>query len=234
MQTLKIKSSKNNWTNFELIWFILSVGLILSLNIFWGSTIISTLSGLAGIISVLLCAKGKISYLYFGIFQCVTYGYIAYSEYQLYGEAMLNLLVFFPFNIVTIFIWKRNLKNQMEIVSGEEIKTRKLSKKQYAIIIPIIFVSILIYAVILEVIGARQVQLDSVAVILSIFAQILLTLRYVENWIIWIIVNAITVLVWIFTLIETGGNDYGFLAMQLAFLFSSIYAYWNWIKFTKG
>ena len=228
-----MKKVKNNWTYFELIWFTLSVGLILSLNLLWDSTLISTLSGVAGIVSVLLCAKGKISYLYFGIFQCTTYGYIAYYEYQLYGEAMLNLLVFLPFNIITIFLWKRNLKTQSEVVNGEEVKTRKLSKKQYAIIIPTILISIVLYAILLETIGARQVGLDSIAVILSVFAQILLTLRYVENWLIWIAVNAITVLVWVFTLIETGGNDYGFLAMQAAFLFSSIYAYWNWLKITE-
>ena len=227
-----IKQIKSNWTTFELTWITIATSLILYLSFLWDDTLLGTISSLAGIISVVLCAKGKINYLYFGIIQCTTYIYITY-QYQLYGEMMLNLLVFLPFNIITIFVWRKNRKQKDKVVNGEEIATRKLTKKQWIIFTPILIVTSLLYAWLLSSIGARQVGLDSFAVVLSVFAQILLTLRYVENWLIWNIVNVLTVMLWAFTLIETGGNDYGILVMQIAFLVNSLYAYWNWTKITK-
>lgn len=230
---MEMKNLFNGWSKFEIAWLVISTSIILGLSVMWDDTLIGTISSLAGIISVVLCAKGKISYIYVGIIQCTLYGYIAYG-YQLYGESMLNLLIFLPFNIFTIYVWKKNKKDKSLAVSGEDVVTRKLTPKQWMILIPSIIVASLLYALVLSSIGARQVTIDAFAVVLSIFAQILLTFRYVENWLIWILVNTLTVVLWILTLIQTGGNDWGVLVMWIAFWFNSVYAYFNWIKITKS
>lgn len=224
---------KADWNLYEIIWLLISSAIILGLSIMWDDTLLATISALTGIVSVVLCAKGKISYLYFGIVQCSTYGYIAYT-YGLFGESMLNLLFFLPCNIITIYLWKRNMKEKSEVIHGEDVHVKKLSKKQWLILTPITVVSIVIYGLFLNLINASQAGLDSVVVVLSVIAQFLLTFRYVEQWIFWIVINVLTVVLWVIALQGSSGADYGVLVMWIAFLINSIYGYFNWNKISKG
>ena len=56
----KIKSYFKDWTMFEKSWLLISSVTMVVLSLMWGDSMIALLSGLAGIISVVLCAKGKI------------------------------------------------------------------------------------------------------------------------------------------------------------------------------
>lgn len=224
---------KSDWNLYELTWLLISSVIILGLSIMWEDTLLATISSLTGIISVVLCAKGKISYLYFGIVQCSTYGYIAYT-YGLFGESMLNLLFFLPCNIITIYLWKRNTKEKSEVVHGEDVHVKKLNKKQWTILLPVTIVSILVYGVFLNLINASQAGLDSVVVVMSVVAQFLLMFRYVEQWIFWIVINVLTVILWVIALQDSSGADYGVLVMWIAFLINSIYGYFNWNKISRG
>lgn len=224
---------KINWKWYELLWLVASTIIILAISLILKDTLLATISSITGLISVVLCAKGKLSYLYFGIVQCVTYGYIAIG-YGLYGEAMLNLLIFLPFNIFTIYLWSKNRKSKSEVIAGEDVPVKKLSKKQIAIIIPLSLITMIVYYLFLQSINAKQAMLDSSLVVLSIIAQLLLTFRYVEQWLIWIVINSLTIVLWIIALSTNDGNDYAILVMQIAFLINSIFGYFNWLKISKG
>ena len=56
----KIKTFFSDWTMFEKCWLVLSAVTMVVLSLVWGDSLLALLSGLAGIISVVLCAKGKI------------------------------------------------------------------------------------------------------------------------------------------------------------------------------
>lgn len=226
-------SLRKQWNLYELIWFSTATTIILILSIIWKDNLLTCISSLAGVISVVLCAKGKISYLYYGIVQCLSYGYIAYG-YGLYGESMLNLLFFFPANIVTLILWKRNLKDKKEVINGESVHLKKLNKRQWVKLAQLILIITIFYISFLNLINSSQAYLDGFIVVLSVFAQFLLTFRYVEQWLIWILVNSLTIVLWLIALISTGGSDYGILVMWIAFLLNSIYGYYNWNKLAKG
>lgn len=53
----KIKSYFKDWTMFEKSWLLISSVTMVVLSLMWGDSMIALLSGLAGIISVVLCAK---------------------------------------------------------------------------------------------------------------------------------------------------------------------------------
>ena len=82
-------------------------------------------------------------------------------------------------------------------------------------------------------IGAQQVRIDSVAVVVSIFAQILMTLRYAEQWIMWIVVNVLTIALWVITLTYSGGGDWAIFVMWCAYLVNSTYGWVNWRKLSQ-
>lgn len=218
------------WTTFEKLW----LGIFSAINIYlffaWGDSLLGLISSMTGMICVVLVAKGKISNYYFGMIQAGTYAYISYS-YGLYGEAMLNGLFYFPIQFIGIWLWNKNKAKAS--VKGEDVAVKTLTKKGWIYVIAISIVSSVVYAELLSIIGGQQVRIDSVAVVLSIIAQVLMLKRYAEQWVMWIVVNMLSITLWLIVLLESGGNDWTMLVMWTAFLFNSVYGYINWLKMSK-
>ncbi len=63
----KMRTFFSDWTLFEKCWLALSAVIMVVLSVVWGDSLLALLSGLAGIISVVLCAKGKILNYAFGL-----------------------------------------------------------------------------------------------------------------------------------------------------------------------
>ncbi|MER2171735.1 MAG: nicotinamide riboside transporter PnuC [Psychrobacillus psychrodurans] len=219
-----------DWTLFEKVW--LGVFTLVNIYLFfaWKDSLLGLISSLTGMLCVVLVAKGKISNYYFGIVNTSTYAYITYT-YGLYGESMLNGLFYFPIQFIGIYLWRKNLTKVQAI--GEDVSVKRLDKKGWAYIIVISIVASISYAYLLNAIGGQQVRLDSAAVVLSVLAQILMLKRYAEQWVLWIAVNGLTIVLWLITLTKTGGNDWSMLVMWSAFLLNSIYGYVNWLKMHK-
>lgn len=218
------------WTKFEKVWLATFTAINIYLFFAWGDSILGLTSSITGMICVVLVAKGKISNYYFGIVQTATYAYISYT-YGLYGEAMLNGAFYLPIQFIGIYLWNKN--KTLESTKGEDVSVKRLTVKGWIILVAVSVLSSLAYAKVLQVIGGQQVRLDSVAVVLSIIAQFLMLKRYAEQWALWIVVNILSIALWIITLVNTGGNDWSMLVMWTAFLFNSAYGYINWIKMSK-
>lgn len=219
-----------DWTKFEKIW--ISIFLLINTYLFFafGDTLLGFVSSTFGILCVILAGKAKVSTYYAGIIQASTYTYIAFT-YGLYGESMLNGLFFLPIQFIGIYLWNKNTTDNS--IRGEDIKVKRLNKKQALQLLGIALISSIGYAYLLDFIGGQQVRLDSVAVVLSVIAQILMIKRYVEQWFLWITVNVLTISLWIIVLIQQGGNDWNMVLMWTAFLFNSVVSYRNWNKIHK-
>ena len=111
---------------------------------------------------------------------------------------------------------------------------KRLNKKQWIQLVLIIVVSSIIYSYVLHALGGKQVRIDSIAVVLSVAAQLLMVKRYVEQWALWILVNVLSITLWLIILIKSGGNDWSMLVMWSAFLLNSVYGYMNWMKISKN
>ena len=219
-----------DWTVFEKGWLILFTLINFYLFFAWEDSLLGLISSLTGMLCVVLVAKGKISNYYFGIIQTSTYAYISFT-YGLYGEAMLNALFYLPIQFIGIYLWRKNLTDNKTI--GEDVSVKRLGKKGWIYLVVISIVASIIYAFFLNAIGGQQVRLDSTAVVLSIIAQILMLRRFAEQWILWIVVNMLSIVLWIVTLTQSGGNDWSMLVMWSAFLVNSVYGYVNWMKMHK-
>lgn len=218
------------WTWFEKTW--LSIFTLINIYLFfaWGDSLLGLVSSLTGMICVILVAKGKMSNYYFGMIQASTYAYIAFT-YGLYGEAMLNGLFYFPVQFIGLYMWSRH---KTKGVKGEDIKVKRLSVKGWMYTGVAVIVATVVYALFLELLGGRSVGIDSATNVLSITAQILMLKRFAEQWLIWISVNILSIIMWAMALSATGGNDYTILVMWIAFLFNSAYGYYNWTKMAKN
>jgi nicotinamide mononucleotide transporter len=254
------------WTRFEKIWLTVFNILIMASTIFfsWTGTdyssihsiilnwVLSPLSAITGIVCVVLVAKGKISNFTWGTVNALTYGYVAYFA-GYYGDAILNIFYFLPFQLIGFLYWKNNLKPK----SKEDVKMLKMSPK--TILVTVIGGSIAtavvgyllfqvnswfinamkrnvsIYNYIDSVTGVKFLGSlgDASTEILQIVGQILMTLCYAEQWIAWILTNVITIAMWGTVLIADHSSVswvMPVLIMWIAYLVNSFYGLYVWAK----
>ena len=219
------------WTRFERIWLLLFSIVNVFLYLKWDSGLIGLISAMSGMLCVVLVAKGKISNFLFGVINTATYAYISYG-YGLYGESMLNAMFYLPTQFIGLWMWQRH--RAVNKVRDEDIEIKRLTVKGWAILVASIAVGAYVYMYVLMTLNAQQVRIDSVAVVMSVAAQILLTLRYAEQWVLWILVNVLSIALWVVTLSQSGGSDYSMPVMWTAFLINSIYGWINWLKLQQG
>lgn len=219
-----------DWTTFEKLWLIIFTLINIYLFFAWDDTILGLITSISGMLCVVLVAKGKVSNYYFGIIQTGTYAYIAYS-YGLYGEVMLNALFYFPLQFVGIYLWKQHTTDRK--IKGEDIQINVLTKKGWIGTSASFLAIFILYALLLKKLGGNVVWIDSATTTLSVIAQILMLKRYTQQWLFWIAVNVLSIVLWLKALILQGGNDVSMLVMWSAFLINSIYGYYNWSKVYK-
>ncbi|MCY3414946.1 MAG: nicotinamide mononucleotide transporter [Candidatus Heimdallarchaeota archaeon] len=213
----------HDWTIWERIWLLSFSFLILGLSIIWQDTWIGILTSITGIWCVVLVAKGRISNYYFGIINVILYAYLAYG-WMYYGEVMLNLFYFLPMQFWGIWQWTRPDYKK----SSDEVFVNFLSNKQ-RIIVAVVSISVtFFYGLVLQYIGGSLPFFDASSTVLSIIAMILMVRAYMEQWVLWILVNIVSIWLWIATLLA-GGNDITILLMWTAYLINAMYGWWNWV-----
>ena len=55
----KTKRIFADWSRFEICWLVLSTVIMIVLSVIWGDNLLALISGITGILGVVLAAKGK-------------------------------------------------------------------------------------------------------------------------------------------------------------------------------
>lgn len=215
-------------TKFEIL-LILSICLI---NVYLGfvdggNDCIGLIACITGVICVVMTAKGHISCYYFGIINILAYIYIAYMS-KFYGEVMLNGLYYIPMQFIGIYMWKKNMNESTNIV-----KSKTMNVKHIVLLALTSIIAILAYSFLLKKLDGNLPLIDATSTVLSVFAMYLSVKRFAEQWLLWIVVNIVTVAMWIFALINGGVNSMVMIVMWGAYLLNAIYGYMNWKKLAK-
>ena len=218
-----------DWNLWDWTWTLTATIVAIWLGVQWGAgdwnTALSIITCLTGLWCVILVAKRRIFNYYVGIINVVGYAYIAYG-YQLYGEVMLNAGYFLPMQFVGLYIWMKN--KDPEVV--DKVKIEFLSTWQRVIWFFVSLIAIMAYANVLRDMGDPLPWLDSTSTVLSIIAMILMAWRFMEQWVLWIIVDVASIAIWWIVIGENGGRDVALLVMWSAYLINAIYGFIMWIK----
>lgn len=223
---LKTKNYFSDWTLFEISWLIISTLTMLILSIVWGDTPMALISGVTGIISVVLCAKGKISTYAFATINVGLYAIIAYQN-RLFGEVMLNGFYYLPMNLVGFYMWRKQKTDDGTVIA------RRLTPKQIVFLVIGLVIAILAYWRVLVALGGNLQLIDSTTTILSIVAFLLQIGRFTEQWILWMIINVFSITMWAL-LLGTPAGSVTMIIMFSAYLINGIYGYRNWLKLSKN
>jgi nicotinamide mononucleotide transporter len=210
-----------DWTLYEKLWLLTFTVINIYLFFAWDDTWIGLVASLTGMICVVLTAKARISSFYYGLVNILTYSYVTYRS-AYYGDVMLNMLYFLPMAFVGIYYWKKNRKKEDLIVSR-----LKWEDKLYWFAGSVIAVGI--YGLILRWLNGTLPFIDSATTVFSIVATILLTKRLTDQWIYWILVDILSIIMWVYIFV-TRDSDVSMLVMWSAYLVNAIYGYYNWRK----
>lgn len=169
-------------------WFVL-IGIITQLLTCYimGDTLLALCSGIAGVISVVLCSQKKLSFYFWGILQLVTILIISYQT-NLPGKVIENAFYLLTM-IIGFLLWDKNKTN-------DEVKTETMGFSDYAILA--IFTPGLIYGVSLLVVytNSEQPFLDTLTTVIGIIAQLMLIFRFREQWVLWFILDVLCIVLW--------------------------------------
>lgn len=182
--------------------------------------VIDAIVAICGIFCVVLCAKGKKSQFIWGLFNILGYVIIAWIN-KYYGEVMLNAVYYLPSQFIGYYLWNKHTKK------GEDLEGKKLDGKKSIIFLILMVVIVFGYKLVLDLLGGNKTLLDSASTTISVVANLLMMLRYREQWLLWIVIDIITVVMWFMA------GDFIMVTMWSVYLINAIYGYYNWTKMAK-
>lgn len=204
-------------------WWFICFGLTTQLMTYLltGDTLLSFISGCAGVVSVVLCSQKRMSFYIWGFIQLGTFLVICYLE-NLYGKIFEN--VFYLVTMILGFvIWRNNeVIDDYDEYSDKRVMTRKLSKVNIIYLIIATLSIILIFYKVLIYLNGSQPLLDSISTVLAVIAQLLMVLRYRENWIFWFIVDLICIVLFI------RAENWCMVVQYIFWTINCIYGYIKW------
>ena len=222
-----IKTELACWKPWEVAWLFTTTAVILGLSLYWKDTAVGIIAALSGVWCVVLTGKGKVSNFLFGIVNVVFYAYISYQA-KFYGEVMLNILYYLPCSVIGLFVWGKNVDEKCG-----EVTKKSLSVKGSLIVYPLTAVGVVAYGFVLKAMGGTLPFVDSMSTVLSVVAQILCLKRLAEQWVMWIVIDAVTVVMWAYSYAQ-GGESIATLLMWATYLINAVLMYVKWRKEVKA
>lgn len=174
---------------------------------------IEAVSTLFGLLCIWYASQEKIINYAFGLINVSLFAVI-FFQIQLYASLLLQIF-FFAANIYGWYAWSRQTSDNQA-----ELKIRWLSRPKAAIWAMVSIVCLLFMTYNIDVVFAFLTKIsvslmqalglnvvlpvlqpdafpfwDSAILVLSIVAMVLMTRKYVENWILWVIIDVISVVI---------------------------------------
>lgn len=197
--------------------------------------VLGSMAAITGVLCVVLVAKGSIWNYLFGLVNVSLYAYISYKA-SLYGDAALNALYYLPMQFIGWWQWRRRGAAMSAAEAGDsgvQVKARRFTWKQRAILFLGCAVAVVAVGFLLKHVGDPQPFKDSTTTVLSIVAQMLMALAFMEQWALWIITNIVSVVMWCVCVSRGEAHAGVMVIMWVFYLLNSINGMRVWMKLSK-
>lgn len=211
----------NGYTLFEKIFLSSMVLLQLITYCFAPDTLIGMICGISGVVCVVLTAKGKISSYFFNFIQMITYMVICWDAalYLEFGEQVFYFIVC----VFGIFMWKKNMKTNED--GTTQVKAKKFKLWQWIVAVIVVALTTWLLGFFgAEILGSTLPYLDAMTVALAVIAQLLMVWRYREQWACWILIDVISLIMFVLL------GQWSMVAMYVAWTANAFYGWYNWTK----
>jgi nicotinamide mononucleotide transporter PnuC len=187
-------------------------------------SILGLFTSIFTVLNLILIDRGRLTNYLWGILSCSVWLFVA-LENRLIGDIATQLF-YFIMQFIGIYAWQKNL----DADGQEEITPKKMTQKQSLVIAVITVILYFIMVYISKKANGNQVWLDSLILPMSIVAQILMTYGYRSQWLFWIVINIINVVIWAIQLHGGGNSALSMLVLNIMMLINSLYGLYVWYK----
>lgn len=146
-----------------------------------------------GVVAIWLASKGRVVNFGIGLVNCVLYG-ILFGREGLYSGMILQG-IYFVINLYGLYSWRKP-----EVDTDKELKIMWLTMKERVLVGVVIVATGVLWGVGVKY-GAQLLpeniqepqypMLDAILTTASIVAQILLTHKKIDNWVMWVLVDVV-------------------------------------------
>lgn len=174
------------------------------------------------LVSVILCMRAVLSYFPVALVSVFLYFYV-FLQFDLKFNAGLQVLVYFPLLVIGWWHWMKGGPKQQD-----DLPIRRQGAVGNAVCVAVIVLGTWLLPRLLtpgepETLKAYA---DAGTTVASVVGQYLLTRKYVENWIVWVVVDAVCC----FYLFPSQGMW----ATTLLYFILLILAVVGWVKWTRA
>ena len=210
--------------------------------------LLASFGSVMGVVNTVMSANGNILTFVFGFID-VLIGTIVYLDNGIMGNFALHAFYFLPMQFVGFWQWsKRGAKVRSGEGDGSRLEARRLTGRQWAWLAAGIFIGIAaLYLILLYVDGAKltagkidsidkpKILLDAVVMILNIAGQVLMSLAFMEQWFLWILVNISSISLWTLAVVSGAGsgNAAVMLIKYIFYLLNSLNGLRIWLSLSR-
>lgn len=222
-----LKYELNGWKKQEIIGLSLVFTVILLNAFLLQDSKAAVISAFCGISYTILAGKGKISCYFFGLIGTSFYSYLSLKN-ALYGNLILYMCYYFPMQVLGVFEWKKHLNSSTkEIIKTGLSKDKTLKLGVITVVLCILTIAVLVYF------KDSSPVFDGATTVLSILGMYLTVKRCIEQWVVWMIVNGLSCLMWL-NLIVHGARAYSTFVMWFVYFILAVYFFFVWKKEIDG
>ncbi len=220
------KKELDGWKIYETLGLFAVLSFIFINAFFVKDNPIAVCSAVCGILYTIIAGKGKISCYFFGLMGSWCYIWLSLKN-ALWGNMLLYLCYYIPMQILGIFRWRKHLESK----TREIIKTKLSHLQRIKLVITGILGSVTTI-LILAYFNDKSPVIDGITTFFSILGMYLTVKRCIEQWLIWIVVNGLSFIMWA-NLVIHGTKAYSTVIMWGVYFILAIYFYFVWRKELK-
>lgn len=175
--------------------------------------------------NLILVDRGRLTNYLWGFIGCATWLIVVIMNH-LVGD-IFSQIFYVTMQFVGVWVWRRQLDRQ-EKNEYEEVNARMFTWWQGILAVIATIVIYLIVVFVSSHTGGVQVWLDGTLLPLGVVGQILMTYGYRSQWVAWIILDVIKVVIWFNQLSAGGPGAMSMFVLQVVMLANGFYGAWVW------
>ena len=203
--------------------------------------LVSAFGSLMGVMSTVFSANGNILTFLFGFLDVSIYGVICFINWRNggtgLGNALLHLVYFVPMQFIGLAQWRKRGASSTDKPAAKRLDARGWLITSLLLLLG----SVTLYFILAHFDKSAagtflkwSVILDVITLVCNILGQLFMSNAYMEQWFFWIGVNIFSILMWSWTLSQTGGSYALIYIIKYSFyLINSIYGLRIWLALSR-
>ena len=203
--------------------------------------LVSAFGSLMGVMSTVFSANGNILTFLFGFLDVSIYGVVCFINWRNggtgLGNALLHLVYFVPMQFIGLAQWRKRGASSTDKPAAKRLDARGWLITSLLLLLG----SVTLYFILAHFDKSAagtflkwSVILDVITMVCNILGQLFMSNAYMEQWFFWIGVNIFSILMWSWTLSQTGGSYALIYIIKYSFyLINSIYGLRIWLALSR-